>query len=262
MNISELEQRLREHAEIAKASMATPFVIEKIEREELSMKKKKINVKAIALTAAAICVIGTSAFAAARFLSPKQIATELGDATLAEHFDKNGTVSETKEDGKYKATVLGTASGREISNFKASSWNLYPDRTYVAVAVEKTDGSKMTYDDEILVTPLIGGLDPTEYNVVTMHGGYSAKIIDGVLYRIIECDSIEFFADKKLYIAVTDTTFLNKNQFVSDENTQSIFENESYDGTNIIFDFKLDEKKANPQKAKEYLDSLKVQNGN
>lgn len=262
MNIAELEKRLQEHAEIVKASMATPFVIEKLEREDLSMKKKKINLKTITLTAAAICVIGTTAFAAARLLSPKQIANELGDATLAEYFEKSGTVSETKEDGKYKATILGTASGRNISNFKASAWDLYPDRTYVAVAVEKADGSEMTYDDKILVTPLIGGLDPMEYNVVTMNGGYSAKIIDGVLYRIIECDSIEFFADKKLYIAVTDTIFLNKNQFVSDSNTESIVANESYDGTNIIFDFKLDAKKANPQKAKEYLDSLKVQNGN
>ncbi len=260
MNIPELEERLRKHAEVVKSSMATPFVTEKFEREDLSMKKKKISAKAIALTAAAVCIIGTTAFAATRFLSPKQIADELGDATLAEHFEKNGTISETKQDGKYKATVLGTASGREISNFKASAWDLYPERTYVAVAVEKSDGSEMTYDDEILVTPLIGGLDPAEYNVVTMHGGYFAKIIDGVLYRIIECDSLEFFADKNLYIAVTDTTFLNKNQFVSDENTQSIFENESYDGTNIIFDLKLDEKKANPQKAKEYLDSLKEQN--
>lgn len=224
------------------------------------MTKRKFNFKWVILAAAIICLIGTSVYAAVKLLSPKEIAGELGDKTLAEYFGE-GAMSETKTDGKYKATVLGVTSGEKISDFKASVWEVYPDRTYVAVAVEKTDGSEMTYDDEILVTPFISGLDPQRYNIITMHGGYSAKIIDGILYRIIECDSIEYFADRNLYIGIADTVFPKKGQFDFDESAGNISENKEYSGTNILFELKLDKSKANPEKAQEYLKSLENQSG-
>lgn len=255
--MNEIEKRLREHSKNVKSFMSTPF---DIEREELYMTKRKFNFKWVILAAAIICFIGTTVFATVKFLSPKEIAGELGDKTLAEYFGE-GAVSETKTDGKYKATVLGVTSGEKISDFKASAWEVYPDRTYVAVAVEKTDGSEMTYDDEILVTPFISGLDPQRYNIITMHGGYSAKIIDGILYRIIECDSIEYFADGNLYIGIADTVFPKKGQFDFDEDTGNISENKEYSGTNILFELKLDKSKANPEKAQEYLKSLENQSG-
>lgn len=259
MKSTELEARLKRHAETLKDTIEAPF---DIESEELVMSKKHYAIKVVALAAAVICIIGTGVFAAVRYLSAKEVADSLGDTVLSEHFGKNETLSETKTDGKYKATILGVANGNEISNFKSSSWDLYPDRTYVAVAVEKSDGSDMTYDDEILVTPLISGLNPWQYNIVTMHGGYSAQIIDGILYRIIECDSIELFADRDLYIAVTDTTFLRNTQYNFDENTGVISANESYGGTNIIFDLELDKSKANQKKAEEYLEKLKNEEDN
>ncbi len=63
----------------------------------------------------------------------------------------------------------------------------------------------MTFDDSILILPLIDGLKPWEYNIYTMHGIYGAQITDGVLYRIIEFDSIGCFADRNVYMAVTDS---------------------------------------------------------
>lgn len=254
MNLAQLEKKLEKHAKATKSAMATPF---DIEREELYiMKKRSFKPKKLLLTAIIVCLIGITAFSAIHFLSPKEVAEEIGDTALSQYFDEDNIISETKTDGKYKATVLGIASGQKISNFKSSSWDLFPDRTYVAVAVEKTDGSDMTYDDEILVTPLIQGLNPQRYNIVTMNGGYSAKIIDGILYRITECDSVEFFADRNIYLAVTDTTFLNKNQYNFDEKNGIITENENYEGTNILFDLELDKSKADPQKARDYLERL------
>lgn len=255
--MNELEKKLREHSKNVKSFISAPF---DIKREELYMTKRKFNFKWVILAAAIICLIGTSVYAAVKLLSPKEIAGELGDKTLAEYFGE-GAMSETKTDGKYKATVLGVTSGEKISDFKASVWEVYPDRTYVAVAVEKTDGSEMTYDDEILVTPFISGLDPQRYNIITMHGGYSAKIIDGILYRIIECDSIEYFADRNLYLGIADTVFPKKGQFDFDESAGNISENKEYSGTNILFELKLDKSKANPEKAQEYLQSLENQSG-
>lgn len=252
MKISELENRLHEHAGIARYSVAAPF---DIEREDLCMKSNKYNIKKIALVSAVIaCILLTSVFAASIFLSPDELANKFGDTKLAGHFDE--IVSETEVDGEYKATVLGIASGEKISNFENFAWDVYPDRTYVAVAIEKADGSAMTYDDEILVTPLIEGLKPHQYNIVTMHGSYTAQVIDGILYRIIECDSIEWFADKNLYLAVTDVAFLDNSQYNMDSKTGNIFANTDYDGTNILFELELDKSKANPQKAAEYLSQL------
>lgn len=250
----ELEKRLRKHAEITKSAMHSPF---DEERKESIMTKKTHNIKKIAvLAAAALCIIGTTVFAAYHLLSAKEVASSLGDSKLAEYFDKQGNVSETVTDGDYKATVLGITSGENLSDFKSSSWEIFSERTYAVVAVEKTDGTAMTYDDEILVTPLIQGLKPWQYNIFTMNGGYTADIIDGVLYRIIEFDSIEYFADRDVYIAVLSQPFLNNTSYAFDETTGEISPKDDFNGTNILIKLNLDKSKADPQKAQEYLDKL------
>lgn len=250
----ELEKRLRKHAEITKAEMHSPF---EDERKEFIMMKKTRSIKKIAvLGAAVLCLVGTTVFAAYHLLSAKDVASSLGDSKLAQYFDKQGTASDTVTDGDYKATVLGITSGENLSDFKSSSWELFSERTYAVVAVEKNDGSAVSYDDEILVTPLISGLKPWQYNIFTMNGGYTADIIDGVLYRIIEFDSIEYFADRDVYIAVLSQPFLNNTSYEFDESTGEISSKEDFDGTNILIKLDLDKSKANPQKAREYLDKL------
>lgn len=259
MNTAEMEERLRKHADEVKSAMAAPF---DEKRGELYMTTKRLGIKrTILIAAAVVCLMGTTVFAAAHFLNAKEVADELGDSTLAKYFDDAGTVSDTVTDGKYKAAVLGVASGREISEFKGSSWELYPDRTYAAVAVGKADGSDMTYEDELMITPLIEGLEPWNYNIVTMHGGYTADIIDGVLYRIIECDSVEFFADKKIYLAVSDTYISRDQPYIFDEETGRIYADENYSGTNILFELELDRSKADSEKAAEYLEKLENRKG-
>lgn len=117
----------------------------------------------------------------------------------------------------------------------------------------------MTYDDELMISPLIEGLEPWKYNIMTMHGGYTADIIDGVLYRIIQCDSVEYFADKTVYLAVSDTRIDGSQPYIFDEDTGKISSDENYDGTNILFELKLDSSKADSEKAAEYL--KKIENG-
>jgi len=41
-----------------------------------------------------------------------------------------------------------------------------------------------------------------------MNGGYAQTVVDGVCYRIAECDNVECFADRKLYLCVMDDAFL------------------------------------------------------
>lgn len=250
----DFEERLKKHAEITKSVMSSPF---DNERNEFIMTKKIRSTKKITVFAAAgLCIIGTSVFAAYHLMNAKDVAQSLGDYTLAQYFDSQGAISETVTDGNYKATVLGITSGKNLSDFKSSSQDIFPEKTYVVTAVEKTDGSAMTYDDEILVTPLIQGLNPWKYNIFTMNGGYTAEIIDGILYRIIEFDTIEYFADRDIYIAVVSEAFLNNKTYSFDETTGNICANDDYDGTNMLIKLKLDKSKANPVKAREYLDKL------
>lgn len=255
MKISDLEKRLQEHAKITKSVMAAPF---ELKREEINMEKRRNhNIKrAVLLAAAIICLIGTTAFAAYHLLNAKDVANRLGNAKLAQYFSEQGTVLKTVTDGDYKATVLGVASGENLSNYVSSTDEVFPDKTYAVVAIEKADGSAMTYDDPILVTPLIEGLNPWEYNIFTMNGGYSADIIDGVLYRIIEIDNIEYFADRNVYMAVISDMFLDNTSYSFDEKTGKISPKEDYDGTNILIPLVLDKSKANPKKAAEYLKKL------
>lgn len=223
------------------------------ERKTITMKSKK---KIALIAVAATLVMGITAFAASHLLNAKEVANTLGDTKLAQNFNEQNMMSDTIVDGEYKATVLGITSGENLSDFESSAREIFSERTYAVVAVEKTNGTSMTFDDEILVTPLIEGLKPWQYNIFTMNGSYTADIIDGVLYRIIEFDSIEYFADKNVYMAVLSEPFLDNTAYSFDDVTGTIAPKEDYEGTNILIDLELDKSKANPEKAAEYLDEL------
>lgn len=230
--------------------------IENFHREE---KENIIMIRKTIAIAACIALVGVSTvFAAYKYLSAEQLAYELGDNKLAEIFNnkEDNFIQQGEAIGDYKAAIIDITSGKNISDFKSSSWDIHPERTYAVVAVEKTDGTEMTYDDEILVTPLIEGLEPWKYNIFTMNGGYCADIIDGVLYRIIEFDNIEYFADRNIYIAVLNNVFYDNDAYNYDEKTGLITRNNDYEGTNILFNLNIDKSKANPQKAEEYIKEI------
>ena len=228
-------------------------------RMKESGKMKRIN-RNLAIAAAIILgllIVPASAYAAYRYLLPKEAAVIMEDEKLGKAFEEKGeNVLETVSDGAYKVTYLGKVSGESISERTGSAWELHPERTYIAVAVEKIDQTAMTYEDNLFISPLIQGLQPWNYNIASMNGSYMEKFIDGVLYRIIECDNIEIFADKKLYLAVSDTVFFSKDAFSYDEETGLISENLAYEGTNVLFPIELDASKADPAKVKEYLEQL------
>lgn len=223
------------------------------EKENIIMIKKII---AIAACITLVCV--STAFAAYKYLSAEQIAYKLGDNKLAAIFNNkdDNFIQQSETIGNYKATIIDITSGKNISDFKSSSWDIHPEITYAVVAVEKADGTEMTYDEEILVTPLIEGLEPWMYNIFTMNGGYRADLIDGVLYRIIEFDNIEYFADRNIYIAVLNNVFYDTNAYNYDAKTGLITRNNNYEGTNILFNLNIDKSKANPQKAEEYIKEI------
>ena len=92
----------------------------------------------------------------------------------------------------------------------------------MCLELAKINCEAVTCEDSILVSPLIEGFAPWQYNIFTMHGGYLEQIVDDVLYRIIEVDSLEYFADKHVYLAVVDSPFLSNEPFSEKESKSEL----------------------------------------
>ncbi|SHI66329.1 hypothetical protein [Lutispora thermophila] len=230
-------------------------------KESKTMKpvRKRITV---ALVAAVIFIMSGSAFAAWKLLTPKQVAENLGDKTLAKAFDSENAVHINKSitSGDYTFTLLGITSGKNLSDFKNSARDIQPDRTYVVVSIERKDGSpipKMSDENynepSFLVSPLIKGQKPWLVNIFTMNGGAYQSVVDGVIYTITECDSIEMFADRGVYLYVGAGGFINNETVSYNEETGEITLNPNNKEASALFELPLDAKKADHEKAEQYL---------
>ena len=225
--------------------------------------KKRFSVAFI--TAVLVLAMSVTAFAAWRLLSPKQVAEKFGDPALASAFEAKGSIEINKStvSGGYNFTLLGIVSGKNLSEFKSSAQDINPDRTYAVVSIAKTDGSKMpdTKDEEygkvpFFVSPLIKGQKPWQCNIASMNGSYSECVVDGIMYRLIECDGIEMFADRGLYLCISTSNFYDIKAFNYNEQTGEVTINKDYSGANALFDLPLDKSKADHEKAEKYLQDL------
>lgn len=243
-------------------------IIQKIQEKEsktMSEKNRRLRIPAAAMIAAAVVVAGSaSAFAAWRYLTPEQVAQTAEDQKLAAAFQGEDAVAvnEVQEYGNYRITLLGIVSGKNLSQYEGwdENGNVLDDRTYVVTAIENVDGtprpdtSEEGYGEEpFFVSPLIEGLNPAIYNSVTMDGGYSEMVEDGIQYRIAECNNVEMFADRQVYLCVNDGNFYNNEAYLYDETSGSISRNEGYQGVNALFTLPLDRSKADKEAAEKYV---------
>lgn len=244
-------------------------------KETENMKKtyKKRIPAAAMVTVLTLCVGSATAFAAWKYMSPDKVAEVTEDKGLAAAFQGKDaiTINETQEYGKYKITLLGVVSGKNLSQYMTAddAGKIKEDRTYVVTAIENADGTPRpaTNDDAygeepFFVSPLIKGYNPEEYNIVTMNGGYTEIVEEGIQYRISECDNVEIFADQGLYLCVSDSSFYKQDAYKYDETTGEITRNENYDGVNALFDLPMDKSKADKAAAEEYIKELEEQKNN
>lgn len=240
-------------------------IINKVRRKNSMRRVNKKRISAVAMFAIIIATTSISAFAAWHLLTPKQVAENFGDKGLAIAFEGEDAlaINKTQVSGDYKVTLLGIVSGEKISEFQHSAEKIYPGRSYAVVAIANVDETPMpdTRDEEygkvpFFVSPFIKGQDPNRFNIITMNGAYSEIVKDGIMYRIIECDDIEMFADRGLYLGVASTTFYDVNAYKFDLKTGEITPNADYEGVNILFDLPIDPSKGNHEKAEKYLQKL------
>jgi len=253
----------------ALSSTETPEVelIQKVKykliKEEPILRKSTIrrSFSAAAVAVMAFVLISTTAFAAWYFLSPSEIADKLEYPILAEAFRSDDAllINETQSQNGYDVSFLGIVSGKELTELDET---VNTAKSYAVVAIAKQessmpDTSNDNYDSvPFFVSPLITGQEPWLYNIASMNGGYAACVVDGVMYRLIECDSLEMFADRGLALIVSSTTFYDVNAYTYDEATGLVTPNPDFDGVNMIFDLPLDSSKADYEKAQTYLDTL------
>jgi len=218
-----------------------------------------------ALAAVITLAISVTAYAATQVFNSKEVAERLGEKALAGAFESADAIeiNRTGTSGGYEVTLHGIVSGAGLREIDGPS-GISPDRTYAVVSIARQDGSPMpdTRDpaygqDPFFVSPLVKGLKPWQVNIFTMNGGHAEFVANGVAYRLIECDDVEMFADRGVYLAVSSGSgFFSKDAFGYDERTGEIAPNEDYPGASLLFDLPLDKAKADPAKAESYLREL------
>ena len=224
------------------------------ERIDASMKNKKgFSLKITLLAACLVLVLSVGAVAAYRYLTAGQAAREMGDKKLAISFDGGEEMNITAEESPYRATLLGVCSGENLSDFGSSDEEIAPERTYAVLAIERTDGTEVSLDDGLMVSPLVQGLDPMRFSVFSMGGSSTRRVVDGIMYWIVECDSIECLADRQMYMAVYDGLAPNT-AYSMDAETGEISPKAEYDKVNMLLKFRLDPSKADPDKAQALID--------
>ncbi len=225
-------------------------------------KKQKRRIPAAAMVAALALSVGSvTAFAAWQYMTPDKVAEVMEDKGLMKAFKSEDAIiiNESQMNGDFKITLLGMVSGKNLSQYMTEE--LDADKTYVVTAIENADGTPIDMDNggynlvDLVVSPFVKGLEPWQYNVYTMNGGCTAKTEDGIEYRITECDNIEMFADRGLYISVTDGA-PSADAYQYDEKTGEITRKESYKGVNALFNLPIDKSKADPEAAEQYLKEM------
>lgn len=229
------------------------------------------SLRTVSIAALFILMFSTTAFAAWHFLKPADVAKEFENHALSAAFDSKTAINinQSVTSGDYIFTLLAVVSGSDISDTPYDSEGIQDGRTYALVAFQNADGrpwpsfSDEAYSqDSFLATPLVKGLKPWAANAVTMNGGSTEMVKDGVLYRIVECDNVMMFADRGLYFAVCSDPFINNRTFRYDEETGEISVNPEFEGASALFDLPIDPAQADPQKAKAYLAELLDEEGN
>lgn len=232
---------------------------------------KKSSVKswkhatAAAAAIAVTMVSSITAYAAWRYFSAKDVAAEIADNRLAQEFEQNNWMDEceTQTYGNYDITLLGIVSGDEISSHlsKTDSGEIDGDKTYMAVAIAHSDGTPMpdsskTDEEQFYVSPYIEGLDPARYNASVLGGNNTLFVSDGIQYRLLETDNIECFADRKIYMGVSEGKAYDDKAYVYDSVSGDISRNESYEGVNALFTLSIDSNLADQKRAADVIAAM------
>ena len=218
------------------------------DKEQKTMQKGKFRIGLVAAVAAAALTI--TAYAAVVMLRPQDVAREVGNTTLAAAFEGEDAiaVNDSQTVGEYNVTLMGLLSGQGLSLVEGLPDSITRDKTYAVLAYSRIDGDPITDDvPQLTVSPLVEGYAPWEVNAWTLEGGTHTFAQEGILYYLFECDNVEPFADRAVYLAVYPGTHLPPNAAtfaISDEGHISV----KTGAEAVLFPLPLEKGKADAQK--------------
>lgn len=233
--------------------------LEDIMSEKRSYRQRSKVVAAVVCT---VILLGSgSVYAANHYLNPSQIVDEISaDSALSKAFADKGaiTINETQTSNGYNITLLGLVSGEKLGLYvpDETKKEVSDKHSYAALAISKSDGSKMS-NSNFCVSPLINGEAFTDVNAATLNVGLSWFEKDGVIYELIECDNLEIFADRGVYLSLVDDFGDEVAAFRMDEATGKYHKVKDYAGTSALFTLPLDKDKADTMAADKFLVSLR-----
>lgn len=235
-----------------------------LRRDDMDWSKRR---KASVAIVSMICILVASitGVAASRYLSREEIVEGMKDREAKEVYEKGNVleINQTQEAGGYVFTLYSIASGELLEQCGLnglSGKDGVKESTYAVLSIARKDGTPMpaTSSDEygeldFFVSPLIQGLEPWNFNMASMGGSYSEMEKDGIWYRVMECDNIVPFANRRLYLCINESQFYRSEAFRYNQEDGTITRNEEYEGINLLFDLPIDPAYGDEQKVAEYL---------
>ena len=234
---------------------------EQFSKEEQTMKLWKYRKQAVC--AAIVCVVaagGVTAYASYRYLNPSQVADEVSENdTLSKAFEGTDAIvlNETQSSNGYDITLLGLVSGKNLDLFLPddAKADIRESHTYAALAIAKSDGSEME-DRNFCISPLVNGVAFEKLNAASANLTLTWFEKDGVIYELIECDDLEIFADRGVWLGVVERFGDETEAFYMDADSGVHSKNQEYKGTAALFSLPLDVSKSDAQAAEQYLVSI------
>lgn len=238
------------------------------QKEDHSMKKVK-PVKIIVI-AALIAALALTAGAVARFVIPDRFAQDMtlnldsvrtvidtGKATE----DTVSTVRKSFSNKDFTVTFEAIADGgclRDVFTENGEAIDRNPTETYAIFTVKRTNGTPVLYSEDGK------GLTPGDIGYILLVKGYAANPNlfadcygiglyeeNNVLYVACNITDANLFADEDLYIGFTNRMVINCDILRMDKNNEYHYV-DGYDGIPALFDFDLDDSRADHEKAEQY----------
>ena len=261
--VDKFEQMLTEafHEEGALSADLISMTKEKLHHKR--MENMRLNNKKpltwVASILVGIMLTGGSVFAAWNLLTPSEVAIELGADSLGVAFDSEDVINinETISSEGYKFTLLSIVTGDKITDTLVfNSDEICTDRMYVVIAIRSEDGTSMYESTSTFFSsPYVNGFAPWKVNIASLGnsgGGGQERIIDGVLYRLIDMQNMESFAAHGIYLGISLGTF-SFEAFNFDPEPGTISLNSKFDGPSVLFELPLDISLADEDRVQEIL---------
>ena len=229
----------------------TVELLKAAQRKDDLMSHNKRPLKVAALVIIAMLVLSLGAYAVISLLSAPQVAEEVGEKELAVLFEENGSEPVTVKGEIYSLTFMGIVKWSDLYSDIGDACNI-DSSTYVVWAIYRNDGEPLDQmmGSPIQVIPVIDGYRPDILFCAGMSAsGYSK---DGVLYYLFEYTDIEIFAHEHVKLMAFEGMFPTNNIITSDSKGEIVYA-EGYNGFKATFELDLDESKADPEAAAEFL---------